>query len=255
MSPVRRFIWTLFFIAAVRPVAANACEPIIPLTHLMSGSTAIGPWLILKSANWLALAITIKSLAFIFFERRLPWPTAFLFMLVANVISTIPGILTAAFAGSIAFLALPIIFIMGLFAQRRLTALKVDRGDPNPKLQWVAFAFTLTYFASLAMFTMATEFADARHAVQYWLLKFAFTTCAVLLGLAISAVLEEYAIARLAAKSFGRSSFFKPVIRANYVTLGIVLLVAAVQMVPRRLHAPGFLVTWLHSVSQLFATF
>jgi hypothetical protein len=244
----------LAFIATVSPVAVNACEPIIPLADLMSGSSAVGPALIMKSAMWLAVAVVLKSTAFIIFERRLPWRTAFLFMLVANILSTIPGLLTSAFAGSIAVLALPIIFVMGLLAQRRLTAFRLDRGDPNPKLQWVSFAFTFTYLASLTMFSMASEVADPRHAAQYWLLKFLFTTSAVLLGLAISAVLEEYAIARLAAKSVGRSSFYTSVIRANYVTLGFVLLVAAIQTLPRRLHSPGFLISCWHSVSSFLAT-
>ena len=94
-------------------------------------------------------------------------------------------------------------------------------------------------FASLTMFYMASEVADPRHAAQYWFLKLTFTTSAVLLGLAISAVLEEYAIARLAAKTVVRSSFYTSVIRANYVTLGLVLFVAAIQTLPRRLHSPG----------------
>jgi hypothetical protein len=244
----------LALIATVSPVAVNACEPIIPLTQLMSGSNAVGPALLMKSAIWLAVAVVLKSTAFILFERRLPWRTAFLFMLIANTLSTIPGLLTSVFAGSIAFLALPIIFVMGLLAQRRLTALKVDRGNPNPKLQWVSLAFTFTYFASLIMFYMASEVADPQHAVEYWMLKLIFTTSAVLLGLAISAVLEEYAIARLAAKSVGRSSFYTSVIRANYVTLALVLFVAAIQTLPRRLHSPGFLISCWHSVSSFFAT-
>jgi hypothetical protein len=252
MRQNRGTMLALAFIATFSPVAVDACEPIIPLTHLMSGSNAVGPMLIMKSAIWLAVAVVLKSTAFILFERRLPWRTAFLFMLIANILSTIPGLLTSLFSGSIAFLALPIIFVMGLLAQRRLTALKLERGDPNPKLQWVSFAFTVTYFASLIMFYMASEFADPRHATQYWFLKFTFTTSAVLLGLAISAVLEEYAIARLAAKTVGRSSFYTSVIRANYVTLGLVLLVAAIQTLPRRLHSPGFLISCWHSVSSFF---
>lgn len=242
------------FIATISPIAVDACEPIIPLTHLMSGSNAVGPALIMKSAIWLAVAVLLKSTAFILFERRLPWSTAFLFMLIANILSTIPGLLTSLFAGSIALVALPIIFVMGLLAQRRLISLKLERGDPNPKLRWVSFAFTLTYFASLIMFYMASEVADPRHAAQYWFLKLTFTTSAVLLGLAISAILEEYAIARLAAKSVGRSSFYTSVIRANYVTLGFVLLVAAIQTLPRRLHSPGFLISCWHSVSSFLAT-
>ena len=243
-----RFL-VLTLAVAGAPATVVACEPILPLTHLMSGSNVVGPLFILKSVTWLAIAVAIKSLVFVFFERRLPWRSALLFMFVANLLSTIPGVLASVFAGTLALIALPMIFFFGLLAQRRMMALKQQSGDPTPKLQWVAFAFTFVYFASLAMFGMASAVADARHAAQYWFLKFAFTTSAVLLGLAISTVLEEYAMARLTRKSYGALSFYAPVLRANYVTLGIVLFAAAAQMLPRRLASPGFLVSWFHSLS------
>src|SRR5437899_8697437 len=91
------------------PTTTAACEPIIPLTHLMSGANIVGPMLLLKSFTWLLIAVAIKSTAFVLLERRLPWPKAMLFMLVANALSTIPGILAAVFAGVFAIVAVPII--------------------------------------------------------------------------------------------------------------------------------------------------
>jgi hypothetical protein len=37
-------------------------------------------------------------------------------------------------------------------------------------------------------------------------------------------------------------------VRANYVTLGLALLVAALKVLPQRLRAPHFIVSWLHSL-------
>src|SRR5205823_3867787 len=92
---------------------------------------------------------------------------------------------------------------------------------------------------------------DSREFATYWALRLIFAGLAVSLGMAISAVLEEYAIAKLARKARGQLSFYTAVIRANYITLGLVLLVAAVQMLPKRLSAPHFLVSWIETVSHI----
>ena len=71
-------------------------------------------------------------------------------------------------------------------------------------------------------------------------------------GILISAVLEECVIARLSRHAHGNVSYYTPVLRANYLTLAIVLLVAALEMLPRRLNAPNFIASWLQSLSAMF---
>ena len=105
------------------PTAANACEPIIPLAQLIGGSGLAGTLLLTQSVVWLLVAVAIKSVAFVFLERRLPWRKAICFMLIGNVLSTIPGLLAATFAGALTLLAVPIIFGLGTLAQRRLLLL------------------------------------------------------------------------------------------------------------------------------------
>jgi hypothetical protein len=65
----------------------------------------------------------------------------------------------------------------------------------------------------------------------------------------ISTVLEEGAIARMVRRTHPQTSFYPSVVRANYITLGTVLLVAAVQILPKRLHSPNFIVSWLHNLA------
>ncbi len=50
---------------------------------------------------------------------------------------------------------------------------------------------------------------------------------------------------RLARTKHGDLAYYASVFRANYITLGVTLLVAALQMLPRRWHAPQFL-AWLN---------
>ena len=135
-------------LGAAVPLTVSACEPVLPLSRLLGSSTAIGSVIYVQSAVWLYLAIALKCVAFAYFERRLPLHQAAGFMLLANVVSTIPGML----------------------------------------------------------------------------------------------------IARFSRKAGGDLSFYTSVIRANYVTLGAILLVGAVAILPERLRSPGFLAAWLEQL-------
>jgi len=207
--------------------------------------------LILDSVIWLAIAVAVKSVSFAFLEPRLSRSKALSFMLAANILSTIPGLLAAVFAGASTLFAIPVIFGLGWLAQRRLSNLPGVSQNRWLTRGGIAFAFTGTFFGSIVMFIMAEGALDGRQFATYWLLRLIFTGTAVCLGMGISAVLEEYAIAGLARKAQAQVSFYTSVIRANYITLGLVLLVAAGHMLPRRLHAPHFLVSWFETFSHL----
>lgn len=231
------------------PTAANACEPIIPLSQLIGGSGLAGTLLLTQSVVWLLIAVAIKSVAFVFLERRLPWRKAVCFMFIGNVLSTIPGLLAATFAGALTLLAIPIIFGLGTLAQRRLLLLSEQTPTRRFSGKGVAPAFTGAFVVSVVMFYLAGSALDAGHFTSYWILKLLFVTLAVTTGMAISTVLEEYAVGLLARKTYGQMSFFTAVMRANYVTLGVVLLVTALQILPKRLAAPHFIVSFFHTVS------
>src|SRR4051794_24165992 len=99
MQPRRT--WMVLLLFCVLPISACCCEPIVPLVHLLSGATLAGPALITQSALWFVAAVSIKCCAFAFLERRLNWRQAVIFMLLANVLSTMPGVFIAAAAGSV----------------------------------------------------------------------------------------------------------------------------------------------------------
>jgi hypothetical protein len=172
-------------------------------------------------------------------------------MLVANVVSTIPGVLIGVFTASFPFiiLAIPLVFVLGWMVQRRVLLL----ARPGPQ-RWVtggatSLAFIAFFFVSLVTFELAGNAFEIRSYAAYWLLKFLFVAMAAGVGILISAVLEECVVARLSRKSQGNTSFYTAVLRANYVTLVVILLVAALEILPKRLNAPHFIVSWLHSLS------
>ncbi len=172
-------------------------------------------------------------------------------MLAGNVLSTIPGILTAVFAGSgpLPFLVIPIIFLIGKSVGQRLYPL--PPGSKKPPFAGASFAcgFTGAFVLSYFMFALAGNALDHGSYASYWMFKILFTVLAVAVGMMLSTVLEKFAIARLTRKQYGPLSFFTSVLRANYITLGCVLLFAAVQTLPKRLSSPHFLTSWLHTVA------
>ncbi len=233
----------------VLPVTGSACEPILPLAQLLSSASAAGPVVFTQSLFWLLMAIGIKSIAFSCFEKRLFWGRAVFFMLVANIVSTIPGGLIAVSAASSPigglFFALPVVGALGLIIHRR-----VMRLPPSPwqsRISGVAImvAFVLFYVASMFLYGFTQVLLKDHNYANYWIVKFLFVALVACTGIVISAVLEEGVIAQLSRKRAGDVSFYTPVIRANYITLGVILLVAAVVMMPQRLRSSNFLTRWL----------
>lgn len=246
---IRHWLLALLTLCSV-PATAWSCEPIIPLVQLLSGSSLAGPAFLMQSVFWVAVAVAIKAGSFVFLERRLSWHRAVLFMVVANVVSTVPGVLVAVFTGSVAgiIFALPLIFGFGWMTHRRLALLRKPRHYAWLSGAGAALAFLVFFCVSVFLFDLAEAALGERSFAQYWMVKFLVVTLAAGTGMLISAVLEECVIARLSRQALGNLSFYPSVIRANYITLGAVLLVAAVKMLPQRLSAPHFIVTWLQSV-------
>jgi len=243
-------MWSGILMALALPSAVHACEPVVPLFQLLAGSNIAGSAALTGSVIWLLAAVAIKCGTFAALERQLPKGRAIWLMLVANVVSTIPGVLIALCAGSSTgigtLLALAVIFTLGLIVERRMAGL--------PENKWwlpkTAGAMTLAFFAfvcaAYVLYFLAEMVLNGAGSYSgYWLFKFLFVTLVASTGIVISAVLEECIIARLSRPRTGPVSFFTSVLRANYLTLGVILLVAALAILPKRLQSPHFLSAWL----------
>jgi len=136
---------------------------------------------------------------------------------------------------------------MGNIVKRRLPLLLGRTTVPGVSGGGAVLLFTAFYVLSLFMFGMADHALAGRDYLGYWLWKLLFVCAATTTGILISAVLEEWAVAKLAKRKVGDLSFYPSVLRANYITLGVVLLVATLQILPKRLHSPHFLASLFHS--------
>jgi hypothetical protein len=234
------------------PLSGSCCEPILPLFQLLTGASLAGLAGLTQSLVWLLIAIAIKCGAFVFLERRLTWKHAVLFMILANVVSTIPGVVIAALASSGTevglFLSLPLVFGLGWMVQRRVAGLS-PAARPFRISGGAAMAFFLVVVvASTILFVVAESALYGNSYASYWVLKFIFVAAAAFTGIVISAVLEECVVGQLSLKSVGNISFYPSVFRANYITLGAVLLVAAIKILPQRLQSPHFITSWLDAI-------
>jgi hypothetical protein len=234
------------------PLSSSCCEPVLPLVKLLSGATLVGPLFLTESFLWLSVAIAIKCGAFVMFERRLAWGSAMSFMVLANVISTVPGLLIAALAGTGTgvgvILALPVIFLLGWIVQRRVALLSPSARHFRVSGGAAMACFVGFFVVSMILYSMADSFLHEQNNATYWVFKFLFVTLVAGMGIIISAVLEECIIARLARKGIGNQTFYTSVFRANYIALGAILLVAAIKILPQRLNSPDFITSWLKSL-------
>src|SRR5215467_9869543 len=147
------------------PASAFGCEPILPLFQLLSGSSLAGAGILTHSLVWLAAAVGIKCGAFALLERRLSWPRAVAYMLAANIVSTIPGLLIAAFTASSGvgvILAILIVIVLSWMLQRRLSKLPRREG-----FKWVTggigtIAFAACIISSMIMYALAQSALEDR---------------------------------------------------------------------------------------------
>ena len=241
--------WATLLLLLLSPATTWSCEPILPLAQLLGGSSALGPLIWQQSLIWLAAAVALKCGAFAFFERRITWQRALVAMLLANVLSTIPGILVAALTSSMSgiIFAIPLMLLLGIMVGRRAA------GPLGEKKHWitggsVAIGFLIFCLISVLLYQFADEALAGRHYTSHWVLKFLFVALVAVTGIMISSALEEWTIGLLSRKSHPNLFFYTSVIRANYVTLAMVLCVAALHMLPQRLHSPHFLASCLRGI-------
>ena len=178
--------WATLLLLLLSPATTWSCEPILPLAQLLGGSSALGPLIWQQSLIWLAAAVALKCGAFAFFERRITWQRALVAMLLANVLSTIPGILVAALTSSMSgiIFAIPLMLLLGIMVGRRAA------GPLGEKKHWitggsVAIGFLIFCLLSVLLYQFADEALAGRHYTSHWVLKFLFVALVAVTGIMI----------------------------------------------------------------------
>lgn len=247
MKFLRTFYILVILVSFSKPVFA--CEPVVPLAYIFSGTLfAAGSLLILGGA------VLIKALAFIFFEKRLPWYQAMLWMIIANVFSSLIGFglsLSAAIPTTLLWF-LPIVYVISLLPAKRLMIFKPEWSLKGWKCQAFAAVVTGLFLATWVLFGLAQGVLWSNSSLAtYWALKFLYIYSALLLSIALTTLWEEWVISKFVPHSLKNTSFLLPVLKANLITLFVVMVYAAVMILPERLQSGDFLVYLLKIFRQV----
>lgn len=221
---------------------ASACEPVIPLVQVFTGTSYLA--MMTGVAILLPLAVAIKCVVFVRLEPGIARTDAVWMMIAANVYSSVMGVL-AAFSSAIPIffiVSVPIIYLASKVPATRILNY-VNWGGQRVAIgkTFLATIFALSFIGTVFLWGFSQHYLAERAYVAYWFWKFIWVTVALALSIIMTASWEESAIARLANRKYGEATYLVSVVRANYVAFAVLLLIAAAMMLPTRLKNAGFL--------------
>jgi hypothetical protein len=190
----------------------------------------------------IAVGLSVKCGIFAYYEPTLSKGRALWVIGLANVVTTFVGFFVM-FALSMP----PLLFLLPLLYG--LTYYPMQRLAPRMPSPWLGPNFLsilalLLFLASYSLFYLArAQLAPGGSLLLYWLLKLAYIYPALVASLGLTTLWEEWLVSRWAPSVEGQPSFYGSVLRANLVMLLLILGLAAVATLPRRLATPGFLLS------------
>lgn len=219
------------------PVPALACEPIVPFIKAIGG-----PDVLAGSLAVLGAVVLFKSAAFARLQKKLSFSKALLWMLAANLLTSIVGVMAPAMIASGAlFFAVPIVWGLCLLPARRFIAAAplspLARYTPGA----LAFAMTVALIVSYLLFDVSRSVQYSDSFAAYWIFKIPAIYIALIIGIALTTFLEEWVVWLLSRSAENDLTFVQPVLRANLIVLLSVMLISAAVMIPQRLTNPGFI--------------
>jgi hypothetical protein len=227
---------------SVYAVPAVACEPLPPLLvlfavpSLMTGAV-MG---ILGLGVGFIVGLGIKCGAFAFFEPTLPRGKALWAMFRANLVTTCVGIFaTIALTVPPLLLLSPLLYGLMCYPVQRLTR-QMSWRWLGPKM--LSLLGLLLFLASYVLFFLArAQTAPGGSLALYWVLKLAYLYPALIVSLGLTTLWEEWLVSQWVLGPEAQTSCYASVLRANLVMLVLLVGLAAIAAVPKRLAAPDFL--------------
>jgi len=217
------------------PLSASACEPIVPFVKAVGG-----PGFLTVAFVILGLVVVLKSATFARFQQKLTFTMALLWMLAANVVTSIVGVVVTAMidSGAAMFIGVPLVWALCLLPSQRL----IESAPVSPLARFtsgqVAFGITLVLIFSYLLLLISRTVHDSDTFLRYWLFKVPTLFVALTVGLVLTAFWEEWIVLRLSRSGDDDFGFVRPVIRSNLIVLVAVMLVSVGVIVPKRLRNP-----------------
>ena len=212
------------------PLTADACEPIVPFVKAVGG-----PGLLTVAFVVLFVVVIFKAAAFARFQTRLSFRTALLWMLAANLFTSLIGVVVPAMidrGGILLFLGVPMVWAVCLLPAQRLIAAAPRyfvRFDPR----YLAFGIAMVLVVSYLLLLMWRSVPDGGSFVRYWFFKVPALYVGLFVGVALTAFLEEWIVWRLSNSDDDDVSFVPPIIRTNLIVLAAIALISTAVVIPR----------------------
>jgi len=182
--------------------------------------------------------VLIKAALFAWLEKTMIWYRAVLFIIAANIFSSIIGLslsLTPAVPTLILF-CLPIIFIISITPAKRFIEFNpwgvLKKWKPIP----LALLITGLYFLTFILFGYSQSVIDSS-LYLYWLIKFCFVFIALVISIGLTILWEEWVVSKLA-----KGSYLLNVLKVNLIAFFIIMAILAAFALPRRLQSVDFLI-------------
>lgn len=214
------------------PYQILACQPAVPL-----GQMALFPGAFAKSL-WLLLAtVILKCGAFCFFEKQLVWWKAFLYLFIANIVTTIIGFVAVMFTH-------PVPACLPTFAVTYYLCLLPSDGlakkyfsERKQKAGKYLIAFLLTLFSFLSMFfsMMAIQVGGEGKAQPYFVTVLISIYFGITFGIILTIFYEEWIVAKLSRRKDETTPFLTSVSRANFVALLFMMIITGIMVIPERI--------------------
>ena len=199
-----------------------------------------GPGFLTVAFVILGLVVVLKSATFARFQQKLTFTRALLWMLAANVVTSIVGVVVTAMidSGAAMFIGVPLVWALCLLPSQRL----IESAPVSPLARFtsgqVAFGITLVLIFSYLLLLISRTVHDSDTFLRYWLFKVPTLFVALTVGLVLTAFWEEWIVLRLSRSGDDDFGFVRPVIRSNLIVLVAVMLVSVGVIVPKRLRNP-----------------
>jgi len=241
--PLTKTAW-FFLLAMFVPTVSCACTPIPQLMIIFIGPAPWGAYAF-KSLLGLLFVVSIKCILFGYKEKSLKYLTAVLFMFIANIFSTLPGIVGVIISSVPVFWFFTIPLLYFLY---KIPAKYISRHFKNEKIASgrINVGMIVITIISIVFFFISQSYVEINN-IAYWILKIIFTTLGVSMGLAITIGIEEAAICWL-EKQINQEdkNFLQSVIWANVWSMFIAAGISAAIILPKRFESPNFLISLIH---------
>ena len=228
------FIFAVLLPVLLLPGHAVACEPMYPfLISFVFPSSMAG------SLFGLIAGVLVKCALFAFLVRQISWLKAAFFMFIANIITSLFGVvLVGASNFPFGLIFIPLACYIAMLPSK---SLRKRMGEQLP--DWLSPGAVAAFlFLALPLNGIMFHNADSvsKYTSAYWLMKLAYIYAGLAVGIGMTTLWEEWLVFSFSQHKTEKN-FLPAVLRTNLYTFLVLAFIGAAYALPQRLSHPAFL--------------